>query len=77
MESPIHRLPDLFRQLGLADDPVSIERFVAEHRPLPTGTALADATFWTPTQAQFLREEVADDADWAELVDLLASLLSR
>jgi hypothetical protein len=76
MESPIHRLGDLFRQLGLPDDQVSIEDFIATHRPLPDGVALADAPFWTPSQAQFLREEIADDADWAELVDSLGSLLS-
>lgn len=76
MEPAIHRLPDLFRQLGLPDDPASIERFLAAHRPLPAGTPLAEAPFWTPSQAQFLREEIAEDADWAELVDLLGSLLS-
>ena len=76
MESPIHRLGDLFRQLGLPDDPAAIENFIATHRPLPAGVALADAPFWTPSQAQFLREEISDDADWAELVDSLGSLLS-
>lgn len=76
MESPIHRLGDLFRQLGLSDDPASIEAFIASHRPLPAGVALADAVFWSPSQAQFLREEISDDADWAELVDSLGSLLS-
>ena len=76
MESPIHRLSDLFRQLGLPDDPASIEDFVATHRPLPAGMALADAPFWTASQAQFLREEISDDADWAEWVDSLGSLLS-
>lgn len=76
MESPIHRLGDLFRQLGLPDDPAAIENFIAAHRPLPAGVALADAPFWTPSQAQFLREEINDDADWAELVDSLGSLLS-
>ena len=76
MESPIHRLSDLFRQLGLPDDPASIEAFVAMHRPLPAGMALADAPFWTASQAQFLREEISDDADWAEWVDSLGSLLS-
>ena len=76
MESPIHRLGDLFRQLGLPDDPAAIENFIATHRPLPAGVALADAPFWTPSQAQFLREEINDDADWAELVDSLGSLLS-
>lgn len=76
MESSIHKLGDLFRQLGLPDDSASIESFIAAHRPLPAGVALADASFWTPSQAQFLREELSDDADWAEIVDSLGSLLS-
>jgi len=75
METPIHHLADLFRQLGLPDDPASIDDFIARHRPLPAGTALPDAPFWTPSQAQFLREEIDDDADWAELVDSLGALL--
>ncbi len=75
MESSIHQLGDLFRQLGLPDDPASIEAFIAAHRPLPPGVALADAAFWTPSQAQFLREELSEDADWAEVVDSLGSLL--
>jgi hypothetical protein len=76
LEPSIHVLRDLFGQLGLPDDPVSIEAFVAAHRPLPAGMALADAPFWTPGQAQFLREEIAEDADWAEIVDTLGALLS-
>lgn len=76
MESPIHRLTDLFRQLGLPDEPATMEAFIASHRPLPHGTSIADATFWTPSQAQFLKEGISEDADWAELVDTLASLLS-
>lgn len=77
MENAIHRLGDLFRQLGLPDDPAAIEAFVASHRPLGKGMPLADAPFWSPSQAQFLREEIAEDADWAELVDSLASLLTH
>lgn len=76
MEPPVHRLPDHFRQLGLPGDPTSIERFIAQQRPLAANTALWDAPFWSTSQAQFLREAVAEDADWAELVDQLASLLS-
>ena len=76
METPIHHLGDLFRQLGLPDDPASIEDFIAKHRPLPAGVALADAPFWSPSQAQFLQEEISDDADWAELVDSLGARLS-
>lgn len=72
MESAIHSLADLFRQLGLPDDSASIESFIAEHRPLPPGTEIADAAFWNEGQSQFLREEMADDADWAELIDALS-----
>lgn len=76
MEDANHSLADLFRQLGLPDEPAAIEDFIARHRPLPAGTPIADASFWTPSQAQFLREELADDADWAERVDELAARLS-
>ena len=76
MEPPFHQLGDLFRQLGLPDDPSAIAEFVATHRPLPAGVALADAPFWSPRQARFLREELGDDADWAEWVDTLGVLLS-
>lgn len=76
MDPAIHDLKDLFGQLGLPDDAVSIDRFIASHRPLPAGVALADAPFWSASQAQFLREEIDDDADWAELIDSLAVRLS-
>ncbi len=45
MESPLHSLPALFKQLGLPDDPVSIEQFVASHSPLKPELKLADAFF--------------------------------
>ena len=64
MEAPTHSLPALFKQLGLADDPVSIERFIATHSPLKPELHLADAFFWSESQADFLRTEVLDDADW-------------
>lgn len=71
METPIHALSDLFCQLGLPEDGSSIEQFIATHRPLPAHILLPEATFWTPSQAQFLREEVSNDADWAEIIDML------
>lgn len=71
MEPTTHTLSDLFAQLGLDHDDASIDRFIAAHRPLPDGMVLADAPFWTAAQAQFLREELRDDADWAALVDQL------
>jgi len=36
---------------------------------------IADAPFWTPAQAAFLREKLNEDADWAELVDQLSAAL--
>ena len=75
MELPVHKFKDLFSQLGLPDDSPSIESFIASHRPVPDGVRLADAPFWSPSQSQFLREEILEDADWAELVDSLDASL--
>jgi hypothetical protein len=75
MELSNHVLADLFRQLGLPDDHAGIETFITGHRPLPGATRLADAPFWSPAQATFLREEITEDADWAELVDQLNAAL--
>lgn len=77
MENPIHRLGDLFRQLGLSDEPAAIEAFFAKHRPQPGDVRLDEMPIWTPSQAAFLREEIAKDGDWAELVDILGVLLGR
>ena len=76
MNAHYRSLAELFRQLGLPDEPAAIARFIDGQGPLPLGTALADATLWSSSQAQFLREQIADDADWAEVVDALNALLS-
>ena len=60
-----------FAQLGLPDDNASIQQFIATHSPLPNDVRLEEAPFWTPAQAQLLREERLDDADWAMVVDRL------
>ena len=75
MEPPVHRFGDLFRQLGLADRPADIAGFLAHHRPLPASTALADAPCWSPAQSRFLREGIADNADWAQVVSELDASL--
>jgi hypothetical protein len=77
MESPTHNLPSLFKQLGLPDEPVDIEKFIATHSPLKPDLHLADAFFWTKSQSQFLRDEILDDADWAEVVDQLNVMLRK
>jgi hypothetical protein len=75
MEQPIHAFHHLFGQLGLPNDNDSIQRFLERNAPLADNVELADAPFWTPAQAAFLREEVLDDADWAEVVDNLNAAL--
>ena len=71
MEPSVHPFSQLFAQLGLPDDNDGIQRFIATHSPLPDGVRLEDAPFWSPAQAQLLREERQDDADWAMVVDRL------
>lgn len=75
MEAPIHRFCELFAQLGLPAGEEDIRRFIASHGPLHGATMLADAPFWTASQAQLLRELVASDADWAEVADQLNAAL--
>jgi hypothetical protein len=71
MEPTVHPFSELFAQLGLANDNASIQQFIATHSPLPDDVRLEEAPFWSPAQAQLLREERLDDADWAMVVDRL------
>lgn len=75
MQTPVHVFTDLFEQLGLPSDAEAIKRFIETKRPLAHDLALADAPFWNPGQASFIREELQRDADWAELVDQLDAAL--
>lgn len=61
----------LFAQLGLPAEDAAIDGFIALHSPLPEDVRLAEAPFWSPAQAGFLREGVLVDADWAEVIDRL------
>ena len=75
METPMHTMNNLFAQLGLPSDAAEIERFIKVHSPLVESICLSEAAFWTPAQASFLREEILDDADWAEVIDELNTAL--
>ena len=75
MQSAHHEFADLFAQLGLPSDEAAIARFISEHGPLPDATRLEDAPCWTPAQARLLRESLAQDADWAAVVDRLNGAL--
>ena len=74
MQAPTHTRGHLFEQLGLPADSGAIEAFLDSHS-LPPDMRLADAPFWTKPQADFLARELADDADWAELIDSLDARL--
>jgi len=71
MDVATHTLNHLFSQLGLPADPAAVDGFIDRHGPLAEALTLAEAPFWTPAQAAFLREEILEDADWAEVIDEL------
>ena len=75
MEKSFHRFTELFAQLGLPMDEAGIRSFLTQHAPLAPQVLLADAPFWTPAQAALLREQLHQDADWAEVVDQLNAAL--
>ena len=77
MESQTHTLANLFAQLGLPNEPRAMEAFIATHAPLADAIPLAEAAFWTPSQAAFLKAEIAEDADWSAVVDSLNLQLRR
>ncbi|KAA8694524.1 Uncharacterized protein ALO80_02788 [Pseudomonas caricapapayae] len=70
MEQTTTTINDLFAQLGLDSDDKSIEAFITTHT-LPDDVKLIDAEFWTPQQADFLKEQLHEDAEWAMPVDEL------
>ncbi|MDX1347816.1 MAG: DUF2789 domain-containing protein [Thiomicrorhabdus chilensis] len=75
MEAPVHSLNALFEQLGLPSSESEIETFIETHKTIAKTTPLAQASFWTPSQAAFLAEAINNDADWAEVVDQLDTML--
>lgn len=75
MENNNHSLEHLFEQLGLASSDKGIEKFINNNAPLPGNVELHQAGFWTPSQASFLKQSKDEDADWAEIVDILDAML--
>jgi len=75
LDTSIHSLSGLFAQLGLPNSPAEIQSFIDRHKPLPQAEPLANAAIWNLSQATFLREAIAKDSDWAEVVDELNLLL--
>ncbi|MBK0059066.1 DUF2789 domain-containing protein [Pseudomonas sp. S44] len=75
MDAPIHPFSEIFKQLGLDDDPVEIDRFITTHSPLDDGVKLVDAPFWNDSQRAFLTENYIADSDWIVMIDQLNEAL--
>jgi len=63
-------MENLFLQLGLNNSEQAISGFIGAHR-LAKETSLEQASFWSTSQAQFIKECLDFDSDWAEVVDQL------
>lgn len=70
MDMSEHTMQNLFQQLGLDNSEQAIENFIQQHE-LPENIRLENAPFWSPAQSAFLKECLAADSDWAEVVDQL------
>ena len=74
MDTSNHSMEALFAQLGLPNSEIAIDNFF-QNNHLPAEIPLENAAFWSAGQAQFIRESIAEDADWAEVVDHLDAQL--
>ena len=70
MDMSQHNMENLFMQMGLESNEEAIEDFMADHT-LQEDEKLEDASFWSASQAAFIKECLASDSDWAEVVDQL------
>ena len=75
METPIHSIASLFDQLGLDSTEKSIKNFIEKNGLLSDDVALHMASFWSASQASFLKQELDKDADWVEIVNQLDVML--
>lgn len=64
------RMTNLFEQLGLDSSESGIQYFIESHQ-LEAHISLADASFWSEGQRQFLIEKIKSDGEWALVVDQL------
>jgi len=77
MENMTHTFSELFKQLGLPNDVTSIDAFLKLRQPLAASLRVEEAPFWSLSQRHFLKEQLASDADWAELIDRLSLALRQ
>ena len=75
MEMPTHTIVSLFNQLGLESTDEAMDAFINRNSPLPGNIMLHKADLWNTSQAFCLKEMKDEDADWAEIVDQLDTML--
>lgn len=74
MDTTESNMTNLFLQLGLPAEKAQIAEFIRTHQ-LPENVRVSEAAYWNDGQRHFLREEWAEDADWAIIVDELNEAL--
>lgn len=60
----------LFEQLGLDSSDEAIAEFIGKNQ-LEADVDIADASFWTTAQSQFIAEKLESDGEWTTIVDQL------
>ena len=75
MDRSSHTLACLFAQLGLDNSDEQIIQFIKKNRGIADEVAIHEAKIWNSAQASFLQEALAEDSDWAEIVDSLNAQL--
>jgi len=74
MDTSSHTMQALFAQLGLPNSETAIDNFM-QNNHLPAEIPLERAALSSAGQAPSIREAIAQDADWAEVVDHLDAQL--
>ena len=75
MEQYHTAMSELFAQLGLPNEANDMQAFIKNHAGLAANIKIESAGFWTPAQAAFLKTALAEDGEWAEVIDQLSNAL--
>ena len=65
----------LFKQLGLNNDPDSIDAFIEQNKIYSHELHIADAPCWSKSQSEFLRDSIYDNSEWSNSIDELDIIL--
>ena len=77
MGTPVHSMNQLFDQLGLPSGSQEIDKFIEQQKPVADSKKIYEMDFFSDSQRTFLKEAKEHGGDWAELTDILDSLLRQ